>query len=530
MSEQNNSNKKYVSSTEISEILDYLKNEVLNKKRKPETVDNIETINTDNYKNQQNDNKRSKIQEDIKNNKVEECKPKTTELTKRAKGVKNATKDKPAKDTFLSKQKKGPVELGLNSKLGSNQKEVKVLNPRPVLPFAPASHQQRVKFLKLLSDQIKVIDPRFSLPNMNSIIMEYEIAKQSTKNNYVSNFKNFFLKVKKSNPVELLKLLNLNKDDRLKDESLVADISHLGKTSLMTIAKQLIHSNTVLSSNGYVIKIPEMKPDRKQMSDTKACERCKQKFKPNSQEGFKGRCQYHPGKKTFFKLSNNQNYFKTQCCDIILPNNNNEADPALVMGCMINNFHVYKDTNHEELQKKIGFTFSETSNNNRDLQKDLVGLDAEMVYTTKGFEVARVTVVDFYNTNEILYDKLIMPFGKVIDYNSEFSGIHHLSKDNTVSFYQMRQELNNIIDSDTIIIGHGLENDFNVLRLMHTNVIDTAILYPTKNGRGKYPLKTLADTYLHHKIQTGEHSSAEDSIAAIQLVKYKIKKMSSEKK
>lgn len=33
-----------------------------------------------------------------------------------------------------------------------------------------------------------------------------------------------------------------------------------------------------------------------------------------------------------------------------------------------------------------------------------------------------------------------------------------------------------LIDGDTIIIGHSLENDFKVLRLIHTRVIDTAMV------------------------------------------------------
>ena len=41
---------------------------------------------------------------------------------------------------------------------------------------------------------------------------------------------------------------------------------------------------------------------------------------------------------------------------------------------------------------------------------------------------------------------------------------------------QARRRLLQLIDKDTIIIGQSLENDFKVLRLIHTRVIDTAMV------------------------------------------------------
>ena len=39
------------------------------------------------------------------------------------------------------------------------------------------------------------------------------------------------------------------------------------------------------------------------------------------------------------------------------------------------------------------------------------------------------------------------------------------------------EKLGEIMDSETILIGHGLENDMNAMRLIHENIIDTSILF-----------------------------------------------------
>ena len=77
-----------------------------------------------------------------------------------------------------------------------------------------------------------------------------------------------------------------------------------------------------------------------------------------------------------------------------------------------------------------------------------------------------------------------------------------------------------------MLIGHGLENVLKAMRMLHKRVIDTAILYPKHKATPKfrYSLKQLAFEYLGRVIQTGEHDSGEDSLAAIDVVKHFIKK------
>jgi RNA exonuclease 1 len=59
------------------------------------------------------------------------------------------------------------------------------------------------------------------------------------------------------------------------------------------------------------------------------------------------------------------------------------------------------------------------------------------------------------------------------------------------------QEMKMHIDQDTIIIGHGLNSDFDLLKIHHERIIDTMILYPHPDGLPfKKALRDLALEFL----------------------------------
>ena len=143
-----------------------------------------------------------------------------------------------------------------------------------------------------------------------------------------------------------------------------------------------------------------------------------------------------------------------------------------------------------------------------------------MGFTTRGFELLRITAVDFFSGEDII-DILVRPKGEVIDLNTKWSGIAEI-KEEALNFEDLIRLLGEVIDSNTILIGHGLENDMNSMRLIHERIIDTAVLYPKHKTSPKFrfPLKYLTFKYLGRTIQSGEHDSSEDSLAAIDVVKY----------
>lgn len=73
-------------------------------------------------------------------------------------------------------------------------------------------------------------------------------------------------------------------------------------------------------------------------------------------------------------------------------------------------------------------------------------------------------------------------------------------------------------------MGHSLENDLQALKLMHTRVIDTCVLFPHPRGPPyRSSLRHLAQKYLKAKIQDqGAHDSVEDARTAMALAQLKV--------
>eukprot|EP00949_MAST-11_sp_MAST-11-sp1_P001779 g1779.t1 len=151
--------------------------------------------------------------------------------------------------------------------------------------------------------------------------------------------------------------------------------------------------------------------------------------------------------------------------------------------------------------------------------KDVVAIDCEMCLTAQGRELSRVTVVDI--DGAVLYDALVKPRNKIVDYLTAYSGItEQMLRDVTRTVEEARSEVFRFIHRDTIVVGHGLENDFKALKMSHERVIDTALLYVHPSGfPRRHSLKWLARMYLGATIQTGSHDSAEDARYALLLTK-----------
>jgi hypothetical protein len=95
----------------------------------------------------------------------------------------------------------------------------------------------------------------------------------------------------------------------------------------------------------------------------------------------------------------------------------------------------------------------------------------------------------------------------------------------TVTLVDVQTLLLSLICLDDILIGHSLENDLRVLRLVHENVIDTAMLFRNISNGRKHSLKHLSLCLLKQNIQqTGSssqtkqgHDSVEDASATLLL-------------
>ncbi|XP_017485313.1 PREDICTED: uncharacterized protein LOC108373887, partial [Rhagoletis zephyria] len=157
-------------------------------------------------------------------------------------------------------------------------------------------------------------------------------------------------------------------------------------------------------------------------------------------------------------------------------------------------------------------------------------LDCEMSFTGRGLEVTKVTVVGY--DGQLIYEHFVRPEAEIVDYNTRFSGITekdlctHSNKD-VKMLAEVQRDLLQLIDADTILIGHGLDNDLRVLRIVHKTIIDTSIAFPHSSGFPyRRALKNLTKACLNRDIQCGDagHSSFEDSRACLELMLWKVRK------
>lgn len=140
-------------------------------------------------------------------------------------------------------------------------------------------------------------------------------------------------------------------------------------------------------------------------------------------------------------------------------------------------------------------------------------------------QLARVSVVDVRGRR--VYDSLVQPEYPVLDYNTRFSGItpRRLATA-TRSLRAVQSDLLGFIVADTLLVGHGLENDLRALRLVHSHVVDTSTLFVHARGLPfRHKLSDLVASCLGRRIQTAStgHDSLEDARACMQLLLWRVR-------
>jgi len=157
----------------------------------------------------------------------------------------------------------------------------------------------------------------------------------------------------------------------------------------------------------------------------------------------------------------------------------------------------------------------------------LLALDCEMCYAAGNEQVlTRISIVDA--ELKTVYDKLVQPDVPITDYLTQYSGITaEMLEGVTTRLSDVQSDLLNLLQADTILVGHSLDFDLRALKLHHDNIIDTSVLYIDQRGpRYKTSLKNLVKTYLSRDIQNSEngHCSIEDAKSCMELVLLKIQK------
>lgn len=257
---------------------------------------------------------------------------------------------------------------------------------------------------------------------------------------------------------------------------------------------------------------------RECLVNVKTCVRCHSNFYMNESGDYYSKdnmCRYHPGKA---ERKNGMHSNVLSCCD----------RPAHYQGCTTNKYHVWTGLENGYNGPYDGFvTTAEPTHSESDGNYGVYAIDCEMCYTLFGLELTKVTLIR--SDGRLIYEKLVKPTAPIVDYNTRFSGITEklLSGRSVRTLREVQTELLRFINARTILIGHAINNDLRVLKMIHRNVIDTSVVFPHRFGLPyRLSLKHIVKSYLHRDIQTNDqgHCSYEDSRACLEALLWNVRR------
>ena len=150
--------------------------------------------------------------------------------------------------------------------------------------------------------------------------------------------------------------------------------------------------------------------------------------------------------------------------------------------------------------------------------KNIVSVDCEMVGVGEEGErkvLARISIVD--GTLKVLLDSFVASPEEVTKYGTNISGIRPEDLVGAPAFDNVMKLALEIM-KNKIIVGHSLENDFEVMNYYPPKAVRRDTAKYKRFKLGKTPkLKTLVFKHLREEIQTGEHNPVEDARAAMKL-------------
>lgn len=485
-------------------------------------------------------------------------------------------------------KKADPIASASHKKVHARPKKRESLNPR-LLRSSPASHEIRLKLLKLvhhelvrLNSELKTNvtkeenDLLYSEQELACLALDEEETIANEKGSVYPNImKNRIMQYKRMS-VSQWKLERMARkraesqqpQDMDASSSAVKVETGLSPALEVQILLRLLTPVDKLAQHGYVTDVPSTESVIKAKEGIEAChgwekcDRCQQRFQvfPGRREEdgvltSGGPCKFHWGK-TYLPPKPPGDTARVpkryRCCG---------EEVGDTSGCFAQDHHVFKAPDPKRLATTLNFAL--TPDNPTAPKDRALCFDCEMAYTTNGIELIRLTATS-WPTGDLLLDILVQPFGEILDLNSRFSGIwpddmaqalpwseqdepnsskkrDHTDLDDG-EVRERREKLKivssplvarnlffSLISPSTPLVGHGLENDLNAIRVIHPTLVDTVILYPHKAGLPyRNSLKMLMDVHLNRKIQqeTGSkvigHDSAEDARAAGELAHLKV--------
>ena len=128
--------------------------------------------------------------------------------------------------------------------------------------------------------------------------------------------------------------------------------------------------------------------------------------------------------------------------------------------------HVYTVKEYGELLNKHTFYETTTAAQASIDGRQVLAMDCEMVQTTGGLEIGRISIVD--EKEQVVVDVYVLPDHPVVDYNERWSGLNAqllAEKSQGQHLHDVRPGLQQVIQKDTILVGHSLNGDLKCLRV-----------------------------------------------------------------
>ena len=163
-----------------------------------------------------------------------------------------------------------------------------------------------------------------------------------------------------------------------------------------------------------------------------------------------------------------------------------------------------------------------------------IALDCEMAGGRMGGslvdQLIQLTAID-YITGEVLISALVNPTLEIRQWRTNIHGVTHgmilqATRDGTAlrDVFHARELLFSLMNRDTILVGHALHHDLNVLKIAHDRCVDSEMLAKAAINRGQSSstgLKKLCESLMGLGVQRmANHSCLEDSFAAREAVIY----------
>ncbi|KAM9391432.1 LOW QUALITY PROTEIN: putative exonuclease GOR [Pholidichthys leucotaenia] len=276
--------------------------------------------------------------------------------------------------------------------------------------------------------------------------------------------------------------------------------------------KDYILTNEMLTENNYPVHHPEKRGSAVLFADNKKvntdhkrriCCRCEATYSVNQtgKHMSKEECTYPKGDWKPLVPGGLETHYS--CCQGVMG----------AAGCQVFKLHVHDSLSMDGFVSTVPWRPLNTS------CPRVYSLHCEMCYTIYGLD-SRVTVVN--SGLEVVHNTFVKPSNDVIDYNTRFSGISEEDVNgNNTSLKEVQETLLSFINADTILIGHSLETDLCLLKLLHSVVVNTSGVFLHRLGPPhKLTLNNLTAEYLRRTIQESVcgHNTAEDAAACMNML------------